>query len=263
MRIRCKQIIFALTISVLVSGCETMEGNKQGGGTAIGAVIGGFIGSKLGDDDHKQLAILVGAGLGAYIGNQIGKHLDDQDKQRLALETRKSLQTGQPTEWENPETGVKGEVKVKETHASEAKSQVRVLKDRVKEVPPLDIRDSGVYVVKKQSNVRGGPSTEYVVVESLNPKTNVDVLGKVESQPWYLIGKGDIAKGFVYAPLLKQTGQPIDTSTVSDYKESELGNVEVSAKRNCRTVEQKVILKDGSEVSDTITACQQADGSWS
>jgi surface antigen len=258
-----KKTVLAATMSVcLLSGCQTLESDKQGIGAAIGAVVGGVIGSKVGDEDNKELAALIGMGIGAYIGSEIGKHLDEQDRQRLAIETKNTFHTGKSSEWENPETGVKGEIVVKETRSSDTNAQVKVLKKRVKEVPPLDIRDSGVYMVKKASNVRGGPSTEYIVVEKLASKSNVDVLGKVENKPWYLIGTGDIAKGFVYASLLEPTGQPINAAAVSNVSETELGSVEVSAKRTCRTIEQTVTLKNGEVVSDTITACQQPDGTW-
>ena len=106
-------------------------------------------------------------------------------------------------------------------------------------------------------NVRGGPGTDFVVVGSLNSGEVVDVIGKVQSSNWYMIGEGGAASGFVYAPLLKPS------ATAAPQKAAPAGEIAteaVMASQTCRTIEQTVVLADGSQHKEQVTACQGPDG---
>jgi surface antigen len=74
-------------------------------GTVLGGVTGGVIGSRLGEGDHRTVAIIVGTVLGAVIGRQIGRELDNSDRACIghALELAKP---GQSVRWLNDATGV-------------------------------------------------------------------------------------------------------------------------------------------------------------
>lgn len=258
-----KIILVTLVSSTLMLGCQSMGGKKEDIGAKAGVVLCGALGMILGDSPKsKFFGGLAGAAICGFIGDKIVKYLDEQDAKRLALETKNTLSSGKSSSWVNPDTGVKGEVKVKETTTSTAKTQIKVLKDRVSELPPLDMRNTGIYKVKKGSNVRGGPSTDYKIVEKLASGSNINVLGKVENSSWYLIGDGDVAKGFVYKTLLESTGQPLATASNSSASDLAVSSVDVNTTINCRTIEQKVTLKNGETVVDSISACQQPDGSW-
>ena len=67
--------------------------------TAVGAVAGGVIGSKVGDDDHPLIAILAGAAIGGLIGNEIDKELDDDDR-RCFGHSLELLEDGRRVRWD-------------------------------------------------------------------------------------------------------------------------------------------------------------------
>lgn len=103
-------VSFILSVSLMLSGCAM---NKQGGGTLIGGVTGGLIGSQFGKGNGALFATGLGALAGAMIGGQIGKGMDDQDRKILELTSQKALEyspSGSTTEWKNPDTGNHGYV---------------------------------------------------------------------------------------------------------------------------------------------------------
>lgn len=68
--------------------------------TAVGAVAGGVIGSKVGsDNEHPWIAILTGAAIGAVIGNEIDKELDDDDR-RCFGHSLELLEDGRRVQWD-------------------------------------------------------------------------------------------------------------------------------------------------------------------
>ena len=86
---------------------EIFEGrcNYEKAGTILGAVIGGVLGSKVGDGDGKKIMTVAGTILGAVIGKRVGARLDEQDRYCTgqALEHAKN---GQAVAWHNPETKI-------------------------------------------------------------------------------------------------------------------------------------------------------------
>ena len=62
------------------------------------------------------------------------------------------------------------------------------------------------YYAMKRSNVRAGPGTEFDKVGRLSPGDEIAVTGKVKGGKWYRIETEGGGVGYVYAPLLKQTG---------------------------------------------------------
>ncbi|KAJ6645118.1 17 kDa surface antigen [Pseudolycoriella hygida] len=101
-------IILAAT---MLHGCSGM--NKQGGGTLIGGVAGGLLGSQFGKGTGRLAATGIGVLAGALIGGQIGQTMDDHDRQLAQLSSQKALETGssgQSVEWRNPDSGNYGYV---------------------------------------------------------------------------------------------------------------------------------------------------------
>lgn len=92
----------ALSAALLLStaGCENMQ--KRDWGTAIGGILGGIAGYKLGKDSAGGAAI--GALLGGMAGRMIGQYMDDADQKRLA-ETIDAAPRGQTVSWHNDDTG--------------------------------------------------------------------------------------------------------------------------------------------------------------
>ena len=115
------------------------------------------------------------------------------------------------------------------------------------------------YAASSDTNVRGGPGTDYKVVGSLTAAATVQVIAKVEDKSWYLIGQGGVATGFVYTTLLDPTGQ---IGGGEPAPEGEVAEIEVVTQVTCRTIEQQVTLDDGTVHTEQIEACQKPDGSW-
>ncbi|MGA7802639.1 MAG: RT0821/Lpp0805 family surface protein [Gammaproteobacteria bacterium] len=97
-----KQLMIAVSVAATLAlgGCAT----QQESGTAIGGVLGGVLGSQVGGGSGRTAAIIAGTIAGAVIGGRIGQSMDDTDrlKAQHALETNP---TGQPSTWQNPDSG--------------------------------------------------------------------------------------------------------------------------------------------------------------
>jgi surface antigen len=100
-------IILATT---MLHGCSM---NKQGGGTLIGGVAGGLLGSQFGKGTGRLAATGIGVLAGTLIGGQISQTMDEHDRQLAQLSSQKALETassGQSVEWRNPDSGNYGYV---------------------------------------------------------------------------------------------------------------------------------------------------------
>ncbi len=255
---RFKLIVIVITALSLAS-CGTVDQfSKQQTGTAIGGAIGAILGNQFGGNNKALWTALGGVG-GALIGNQIGQYLDEQDQQRMAQATGRTITTGQPHVWSNPNNNTRGETRVIATQSRQEPVKVKVLKKKITKVPPLDIIGQ-TYRAKTNSNLRGGPGTDYVKVGSLDQNEAVNVVGKVRDKDWYLISHDGVGSGFIYASLLEAapSEQPAPSKTL--IVESDIGEEDVAANRECRKIQQSVSLADGSSQTETIDACQGPTG---
>jgi len=114
--------IVAITLGcAMLQGCEGGM-NKQGGGTLLGGLAGGLVGSRFGGGEGKLVATGLGAVAGALIGGQIGKSMDDNDRRMAELTSQRALETapiGNSVEWRNPDNGHSGYVTPTKTFKSE------------------------------------------------------------------------------------------------------------------------------------------------
>lgn len=85
-------------------------GPKQTGGALVGAAAGGLIGNQFGSGSGKAAATLLGVLIGGYAGSSIGQSMDNIDRQYAAQASYNALQSGQPMQWNNPQTGHYGMV---------------------------------------------------------------------------------------------------------------------------------------------------------
>ena len=106
------RIIPVVFVAVALSACTTAGGQKQTGGTLIGAGLGALAGSQVGSGSGKLAAVAIGTLGGALLGNSVGKSLDRADRLHLAqaAESAHSAPIGQPVIWRNPDTGNQGSV---------------------------------------------------------------------------------------------------------------------------------------------------------
>jgi surface antigen len=97
--------------------CSPTSTNGIIGGLG-GAVVGGLLGSTIGGGSGKTLATIGGALAGGLVGNNLMSKLDCQDQGYLGNSTQRSLDSGQPVSWKNPDSGNYGEVTPTRTYNS-------------------------------------------------------------------------------------------------------------------------------------------------
>ncbi|MEP4071559.1 MAG: glycine zipper domain-containing protein [Parasphingorhabdus sp.] len=241
-----------------LTACET-TGSNQSLGTALGGLAGGVLGN-IASDDNKALWTVVGAAAGAFVGNQIGRYLDDQDREKMAQSTQHALNNGKSQSWSSPDNGTAGRATVVSSQTRTEQVAVPVLKEKVKNVPPLSFEEGGVFRAKKSANVRGGPGTDYVLVGSVEAGESVSVIGKVKHEPWFMIGKSGVGSGFIYAPLVTKDTEAPSQAAAAQIAKADIVTHEATVETLCRTVEQSVTAKDGTQHIETVTACKGPNG---
>lgn len=198
------------------AGGSSPGGSQQGNcdtiGQMIGVVIGGTAGifgtRAAGSNTVVQiLATVGGAAAGAWLGGQFACYLTRDDQEKMATASQKTAVTGQTTTWSNPNTGASGTAEVIRTEDVEKQASIPVLKGRVSKVPPLDLIGQP-YQATTQANVRGGPGSDFVVVDLLRKGETVTVAGKVKGQPWYMINQNGVGAGFVHDSQLAAAPVP-------------------------------------------------------
>jgi len=107
-------IVFGLATLLLLTGCNP---SKQDIGTVIGAGSGAFIGSQIGGGTGQLAAVAIGTLLGGYLGSSIGQNMDelDQYKTHQVLE---SSPTGSTVAWNNPDSEIDYNVTPTRTYES-------------------------------------------------------------------------------------------------------------------------------------------------
>jgi len=103
-------IVPVLLVALLASGCQSLGGPKQTGGTLLGAGLGGFLGSQIGGGTGQLIAVGAGALLGALVGGEIGASMDELDriKAQQALNQAHTAPIGSTVRWNNPNNGNNG-----------------------------------------------------------------------------------------------------------------------------------------------------------
>ena len=108
---KIRNIFITAVTSLALAGCALTNpdgsryGDKQLGGSLLGAAAGGLLGAQIGGGSGKLAATAAGALLGLYLGNSIGQSLDRADRLAINQSTQNALEstpTGQSTVWQNP-----------------------------------------------------------------------------------------------------------------------------------------------------------------
>lgn len=108
-----KKFVPLFAIALLVGACIQGQGQKQTGGTLLGAGLGALAGSQFGSGRGQLVAVALGALGGAYLGSEIGKSLDNADRMALGQSTNRALESapsGQAVSWSNPDSGNYGSI---------------------------------------------------------------------------------------------------------------------------------------------------------
>lgn len=106
---RFKALLILPLAGLVLTGCTNEEM-----GALFGATAGALIGSQIGSGHEGTMAAIAGLSLaGAYIGAEIGEDIDDRDRAYMQRRTQYTLErgpSGQPSNWNNPDTGSYGTV---------------------------------------------------------------------------------------------------------------------------------------------------------
>ncbi len=255
-----RRILVCMVSLAFLTGCQTMKSDI---GTALGGVFGAAAGSKIGKGNGRIFAVLGGAAIGALVGREIGKYLEDQDQLALAEATVTAATTGGMQTFNNPESGISGSVKVVEEETNKTEMTIPVLEDRVSKLPPFEAVGEAFEAISTV-NVRGGPGTNYIKVGKIQETEVIEVAGKVTGTPWYFISEGGIGTGFIHSNYLKKISLKELTSKSAKMRANKpVGDVvekTVNVDQECKTLEQIVVLADGSEKKEKITGCRGPNG---
>ncbi len=257
MRSRSVKILSVLIFPLLLSSCKLVE-TKEGLGTLLGAVGGNALCHQLAKNTkHRSLIRGLCTGLGGYIGGQLGKKLDDQDRAKMLAATQQSLISGNGASWSNQSNQTQGSTRVLSTSTAAEPIKVKVLKSKVQQVPPLEIIGS-TYMATQFANVRGGPSTEYVIVGGLDDEQAIRVVGQVKGRNWFMISEGGAGSGFVHGSLIEPA--PIAEVAETKIDSSDVVEEVVAQQTVCRDIENSITLADGTVETEKLTACQGPNG---
>ena len=226
---------------------------------ATGPDHGGHVTSGVNQGNDKKISTAFGLMAGSFIGPHIGQYLDEQDLQRMVLATNQTVASGQGQKWLNPKSKSSGETRVISTITKASPVKIKVLKKRIAEIPSLAIIGQ-TYRALKKSNVRAGPGLNHEIVDGLSIGEIVNAVGKVSNSNWYLISQDGIGRGFIYAPLLEYAPAEATVSSGTSIAQSDIIEKNVTSSLICRTIEQSLLLADGSSYTDTIEACQSTSG---
>ncbi|MEH6528170.1 MAG: SH3 domain-containing protein [Sneathiella sp.] len=199
---------------------------------------------------------------GDWISNQYSNLLNNDDQDKLTASTKQAAATGEDQIWTSDDGDVKASIKVIKTESEKGDVSVKVPSGRLEKIPPLEM-NGAPYRTLKNANVRSGPGTDFAVVDKINQDTVVVVIGKVQDKPWYLVGDGAVANGFIFEKLL----EAIPDSENKMLAVAKLGNnsgivqeEKVETEWLCRTIQQTINLADGKTQVEEVRACQGLDG---
>lgn len=219
--------------------CE-QSGNKQEGGAAIGAVLGGLVGSQI-SKNERALGAVAGAALGAAAGSYVGCRMQSTDQARAQAATKEALERGGSRSWSNPQTGASGRIDVLNSTYGPP-----VLGSSLRAEPGVQMLGSydalgGQYYAPGTVNLRSGPSTRAPVAGRLMAGERFDALGSTQNGAWILVGREGYAAGYVSSAVVRADGM---------------------TPASCRLVETSTSTRGYGAQTQRYNACRDNRGEW-
>jgi len=273
----------------LSAGCANMAQNEwlnqENVGTLAGAAVGVLIGSQVGSGSGRTAAMIAGALAGGMLGKTIGARLDQRDREALAAQTQQVLdfgQDGQATSWTSSHSGASAQITPVSTQTQAREVAVK-RSAQIQPVANMTLLNKP-YQAIKSANVRNAPNLQAGKVGGLAAGSTFTAIGRTDND-WIMVGRRGVSIGYVYAPLVQPaapTRAPASSATqvaaapATDLDAMDLGSAKqqgfdldsiqvvdekVVAQTTCRTVNYSVSAQ-GSQESQTVQACQAADGAW-
>lgn len=159
-------------------------------GRSIGAVAGALVGSQIGGGNGKLAAVAAGTLAGYWAGGKIGRSLEGSGASGVPVTSGQPMPDTTPA-WADPQ---------EQSYATPAVYEP-ALRAPLRELPAVEEIDAP-YIAAGNVNVRGGPGTQYMIVDRLRRGDEVFVHGKVADRDWLMVSLDSGDAGFVYRPLL-------------------------------------------------------------
>ena len=191
------------------------------------------------------------------------ERMTSEDLEKAGEARQKSIETGEPQEWKNPDSGASGTVETKPAPPRPPEPTPVKVEKQVEMTAPIMDAVGEPYVVTASNgvNVRQGPGTGFPVVMKMASGERFTAIAKLQDENWYLVGKGNTGKGYASGDLiasapvvLKKEPEPAPPPA------AETKEVQVAIAAECYTTSQNVRLADGTSEQATVTSCRTPDG---
>ena len=214
-----------------VFNCDR-AGSQQTPGALIGGALGGLAGAGVAKND--ALGGILGAVVGAAAGSYIGCNLGGQDRASLEDATLQALNEGRNTTWNNPRTGASARINVMaDTTASGGSSYGGSSYGGGAYAPRYGDRIAGNQlrlgtrvtnaagfetvaprqVALAQTLIRLSPSTRAPSNGSVSRGEELEVMAKVQGQPWLLVGRNGVGAGYIPQSSARPIAESVTTAS--------------------------------------------------
>lgn len=186
-----------------------------------------------------------------------------EDLEKASEARQKSIETGEPQEWENPESGASGTVETKPAPPKPPEpTPVKVEKEVEMTAPIMDaVGEQYMVTAPSGVNVRRGPGTEFPVVMKMGSGERFTAIARLQDANWYLVGKGNTGKGYASGDLIGSAPVVLEEKPEPEpVAAAETREVEVEMAAECYTTSQNVTLADGTSEQATVTSCRTPEG---
>ena len=123
-----------VVISLVKVGCAENPNRQQEIGAVTGLLLGGLVGSQIGDGKGRNAAIITGALLGTLAGSELGRRLDEGDRMKMGRATSDALNNnkiGTPSRWQSDRPHIAGAVTPTRDYTDENGNYCREIKQTV------------------------------------------------------------------------------------------------------------------------------------
>lgn len=123
-----------IAFSLIQAGCAENPNRQQEIGAVTGLLLGGLVGSQIGDGKGRNAAIVAGALLGTLAGSEIGRRLDEADRMKMGIATSDALNNnkiGTSSRWQSDRSDIAGAVTPTRDYTDENGNYCREIKQTV------------------------------------------------------------------------------------------------------------------------------------
>ena len=123
-----------IAVSLIQAGCAENPNRQQEIGAVTGLLLGGLVGSQIGDGKGQNAAIVAGAVLGTLAGSEIGRRLDEADRIKMGTATTDALNNnkiGTSSRWQSDRPDIAGAVTPSRDYTDENGNYCREIKQTV------------------------------------------------------------------------------------------------------------------------------------